>query len=284
MAVPLNELYYGCNHDHLHLAAGGKDYELPSFLNISKLAGQALKRIFKSKKADVDIDLFNIAFGALEEAVSIGAGKIEYGQPNYELAQQLRQSSAVFASAKSLNQAKELAALTVRPDGKVRTWEEFETLAKPITEDYNQRWLKTEFNTGIRAANAAIEWKGFEAAADLYPNLEYLPSVAATPSEEHKAYYHIRLPLSDPFWIKHLPPSRYNCQCGVEQTDEDATDHVAESVTASPGLDNNPGLTGKLFSDSHPYIASLTEEELKYVTKKAKQYVTRRNEDSSRPG
>ncbi|TKT89486.1 phage head morphogenesis protein [Dyadobacter frigoris] len=281
MAIRLHELYYhSC--DHINLKAGDSDYKLPSFLNIGDLVGKALKRIFSTKKADVDPDLMEITYSTLNEAVNIGAGKIEYGKPNYDLAQQLRESGALFAAGKSWHQAKELAALTVRPDGKIRSWEEFQTLAAPVVENYNQTWLKTEYNTGIRAARSAIQWKKFEASADLYPNLEYMPSTAATPSDEHKVYYHIIKPIQDDFWIKHMPPSRYNCQCSVSQTDDDVSDAIPDGPDVAPGLDNNPGLTGKLFSDNHPYISTLSDKELKIVTKKAKQYVTKRNEDGSR--
>jgi len=285
MAIELDKLYYA-GHDHgmLHLAASNKEYELPSFLNIKELFGKALKRIFDTRKPDVDPDLMEITYAVLEEAVNVGSGKISYGQPNYELAEQLRQSTAIFSAAKSLQQAKELASLLVRPDGKTRNWEEFQTLSKSIDENYNQNWLKVEYNTGIKKATAAVQWKKIEANADLYPNLKYTPSRAATPSEEHKVFWGIIKPIQDKFWIKHYPPSRYACQCGVEPTDDDPEGSVPEDIESSPGLDNNPGMTGQLFSDSHPYIAKLTPEELKFVMKKAKQYVTKRNEGGSRPG
>jgi hypothetical protein len=284
MAMILNELYGTCSHGHLELKAGDKDYELPSFLNVSELVGKALKRIFKSRKADVDPDLMDLTYQALDEAINLGAGKIEYGKPNYDLAQQLRESAALFSSGKSWQEAEDLAALTVRPDGKIRTWEEFQTLAQPVVENYNQHWLKTEFNTGIKAARSAVDFRKWQEDADLYPNLEYMPSRAATPSEEHKVYWHVIKPIDDPWWTKHLPPSRYNCQCWARQSDEPVKGFDGPEVEPSPGLDNNPGLTGKLFSDNHPYIANLDEKQLKYVTKKAKEYVTKRNEGGRRPG
>jgi len=284
MAVPINQLYFDCEHNHVHLVAGDKTYELPSFLRIDELVAKALDRIFKKGKTDIDPDLFEITYKALEDSVDLGAGKIEYGKPNYALAQELKDSAAFFAAGKTEQQAKELAALRVRPDGKIRSWEEFHTLSKSVVEDYNEHWLKVEYNTGIRQSRAAVEWKKYESNADLYPNLEYMPSRAATPSEEHKVYWHIIKPIGDEFWKKHYPPSRYNCQCGASPTDDDPTGAIEQVSEPSPGLDNNPGQTGQLFSDNHPYIAKLTPEELKQVTKKAKEYVTRRNEDGSRPG
>lgn len=281
----MNKLYFGgCEHNHLHLAASDKFYELPSFLNVRDLVGSALERIFKTRKADVDPDLFEITYKTLEESINIGAGKIEYGKPNFALVEQLKDSAAMFSSAKSLQQGKELAALITRPDGKYRSWDEFKTLAKQVDENYNLHWLKVEHNTAIRKARSAVDWQSYVENADLYPNLKYTPSKAATPSEEHKVYWNIIKPINDVFWTKHLPPSRYNCQCGTEPTDDDPQGEVKGVSDPAPGLDNNPGVSGKLFSDKHPYIANLTEEELKYVTKKAKQYVTRRNEDSRRPG
>jgi hypothetical protein len=284
MAAPINQAYFGgCEHNHMHLAAD-KMYELPSFLNVRDLVSSALERIFKNRKADVDPDLFEITYKTLEESVKLGAGEVKYGQPNYALVEQLKESAAIFSSAKTLQQGKELAALITRPDGKYRSWDEFQTLAKQVDENYNQNWLKVEHNTAIRKANAAVDWQKYVENADLYPNLKYLPSKAATPSEEHKVYWNIIKPITDEFWTKHLPPSRYNCQCGSEQTDDEPTGPISGISEPSPGLDNNPGIDGQLFSDSHPYVANLTKEELKYVTKKAKEYVTRRTKDGSRPG
>lgn len=262
----------------MELRAGDRLFDLPSFIDIPGLISKALTRIFNTRKADVDPDLFELTFSALNEAVDLGYGKIEYGQPNYDFAEQLKGSAALFAAKKSWHQAKQLAKLAIKENGHQRSWKEFQELAAPIVGEYNHVWLKTEFNTAIRAARSAKEWKQYEENMHLYPNLKYLASRAANPREEHKPYYGITLPLTDDFWVRHMPPSEWNCLCGVEQTDDEVSDELPEGPEPAAGLDNNPGITGKLFSDSHPYNKGLTGNEKDQINEKAKNYVAKRRQ------
>jgi hypothetical protein len=281
LSIELAALYSQHNHGHIELAAGDKWYDLPSFIDIPGLVSKALSRIFNSGKPDVDPDLMEITFSALDNAIDIGGlGGIEYGKPNYAFAQQIRDSAAMFSARKTYAQSKELARLVVKENGHQRSWKEFQKAAETVVQDYNQNWLKVEFNTAIRAARGAKEWKQYEENMHLYPNLKYLPSRAATPREEHKAFYGIIKPITDDFWVKHIPPSAWNCLCGVEQTDDDETEGTPHGPAVDKGLDNNPGITGKLFADSHPYNDGLTGNEKDDIDQKARNYVSNRSQRS----
>ena len=66
-------------------------------------------------------------------------------------------------------------------------------------------------------------------------------------------------PVNAPFWDRHRPGDRWNCQCSLQQTDEEPTDIPSAPIgdtsnSPSPGLDNNPGKDGILFNDHHPYF------------------------------
>lgn len=66
----------------------------------------------------------------------------------------------------------------------------------------------------------------------------------------------LTLPVDDPFWDHHYPGERWGCKCTCEQTDEPVNDlgvHDDIPDTASKGLHGNPGQTGQLFSEDHPY-------------------------------
>ena len=56
---------------------------------------------------------------------------------------------------------------------------------------------------------------------------------------------------------------RWNCKCSLAATNEPPTGAPRGSNEPkdqpSPGLDNNPGVDGKLFRDTHPYIAHVYE-------------------------
>jgi hypothetical protein len=241
----------------LELAA----FKLPGF-NIKKLIAKALDNIFGGFNGLVEPNLFEISYQSLNAAIDKGFGKVEYGQPNYAFVQQLKKSGAWFAARKSFRQREELAALLADENGKLRTFRQFKSASQAIVGNYNDRWLKVEYDTAVASARNASRWKEYEADADLYPNLRYLASRAATPREEHKPYYGIVRPINDDFWVNHYPPSAYNCKCGVEQSDDDVTFVPSTGPKPAPGLDHNVGQTGELFSKSHPYSAGLTDDEL----------------------
>jgi hypothetical protein len=74
------------------------------------------------------------------------------------------------------------------------------------------------------------------------------------------AFYYRVWPQDDPFWDSNQPGALWNCKCDWKQTDRDITDndHI-EDVPPSPGLDGNPGKTGTLITDQHPYISGLKD-------------------------
>lgn len=239
------------------LALGEK---LPAFLNIKKLVKAALGNLFDGFKGLVEPNLFRATYRTLNHAIGEGMGKIDY-RPDAAFVAQLRKSGAWFAARKTYQQKQELAKLLVNDEGTgKRTWTSFKKLAKGIVTDYNETWLRVEYNTAIASARNAGKWQQYEAERGTYPNLEYLPSVAATPRDEHKPYYHVVRPVDDDFWVKHYPPSAYNCKCGVAQSDGDVTDLPERAPKPAPGLDHNAGQTGELFSKTHPYSAELDEE------------------------
>lgn len=239
---------------HVHLAGGTGGIALPFFAETKKLVLNALKSIFKRKgKAApvLDPDLWQATYDTLDHAIGQGMGSVAYDKPNFRLTNQLRESAALFSAQKSWLQRKELAAIAASKPGYTITWKEFLEQAKPVIGNYNQRWLRTEYNTAIRAARQASLWKQYEDEAHLYPNLRYMASRAATPREEHKPYYGIVRPINDDFWVNHMPPSAWNCICGVEQTDAAVTPVPANGPKPAPGLDHNGGLTGDLYSKTH---------------------------------
>lgn len=221
--------------------------------------------MFSGFKGLVEPSLFSVSYRALTDAIDEGFGRITYNKKDQAFVDQLRKSAAWFSARKTYRQQQELAALLTDENGKTRTWRQFQAASKAIVGDYNQTWLKVEYNTAIASARNAKLWKQYEADADQYPNLKYLPSRAATPREDHKPYYGVVRPINDDFWVQHYPPSAYNCQCSVEQSDDDETAMPTSGDKPVPGLDHNPGKTGELFSKSHPYSDTLTDEELKKI-------------------
>jgi hypothetical protein len=118
-------------------------------------------------------------------------------------------------------------------------------------------WLQTEYDTAVIRAHQAADWQQFEREKDVLPNLKWMPSTSAHPGADHRVFWGTVRAINDPFWSSHRPGDRWNCKCSLSSTDEPVTQvpDAAPSDEPQNGLENNPGVDGKLFSDNHPYIS-----------------------------
>lgn len=175
-----------------------------------------------------------------------------------DLCETLRNNNEVFAAFKVHDQCERMAKLLTDDDGKLKTFEQWVREAEPISNHHNKVWLRTEYDTAIKRAAQAREWRQFEDERDVLPNLRWVPSTAAKPGADHMVFWDVVRPIDDPFWSQHKPGDRWGCQCSLEATDDPVTPVPPSGVTdePAPGLDGNPATTGKLFSDSHPYYPS----------------------------
>jgi len=164
----------------------------------------------------------------------------------------------VFAEVKVHRCQNDVARRLVDADGRLRSFEEWRDSVLPITSHQCGQWLRTEYNTAVLRAQQAADWKRFEEYADVLPNLEWMPSTSATPGADHQVFWHTVRPVNDPFWNQHRPGDRWNCKCSLEATDAPVTEiprtgrEIADGAQA--GLENNPGVDGKIFSETHPYV------------------------------
>ena len=109
----------------------------------------------------------------------------------------------------------------------------------------------------------AVNWKKFQEPKSTYPNLEYTPSRAANPRDSHRVYWGMIWAIDDPIWDTIMPPSEWNCFCGVRPTNKPVTvlpDGWQQPET-DPVFRNNPGKTGKFVNtEETPYY---TETDVK---------------------
>jgi hypothetical protein len=214
--------------------------------------------------------LWKITAQTLDKAITTGFGKVEYGQPNYELTGQLRGNASVFAAFKAHKQQNELAALLTDPEtGKLKSFAQFKKDAQPVIGKYNRDWLKTEYSTAVSRARAAEQFARARQTQDLYPNLRWTPSRSANPREAHRPFYNKVWSIDDPFWASNYPGSLWNCKCGIERTDDPVTDDPAvPTVPPVPGLDENPA-GGELFTRTSPMMQGVTKSEARNIEKEA---------------
>lgn len=276
----INTLYYGEDHIPHSVSVEAAGLKLSD-----KIRDRILIRL-RSKGFDVDKDiepdLFEHTFSQLDKALDI-FGKPEWGTPDRDFLEALRHSEAVFAAFKTHRQQKELYEQLTDEEGKLKSFDQFRKDTEPIIQEYNMTWLRTEYDTAVRRARFAADWKRFEKDKDLYPRLKWLPSVSVDKREGHRVFYNRVWDADDPFWSTNYPGNLWNCKCGLTSTDEKATEGKTPSGhdKPEPGLDKNPGITGEMFTATHPYIKEAGKEARKAVDKFVKEFERKQKKESN---
>ena len=256
----------------INLADKGED---PYLIDVKKLFNQALKAVYGSGEniPVVEKNLFDITNNALQAGIETEFGKagLEFGKKNEAFINEFKKNAAVFAAFKNHGQTKEIVGLLTDENGNLRSFSEFRKRALAISKDYNENWLRTEYNTAVRSARSAVNWKKYEETADLYPNLEYLESLAPNKRGSHLEYVGTILSINHPWWDLHMPPSDWNCQCRVKPTDKPET-KVPGGEDPDPVFRNNPGKTAEFLRIKEtPYYQNASEEERKEIMREAMQ-------------
>jgi hypothetical protein len=218
---------------------------------------QALKNIYNrvvDTTKEIEPTLFKHAQQNLNKSVDMAFGSVEFGTPDYDFVNQLKNNNAVFAAFKTHREQNDLIPKLWDDKGKLRSFEEFKKANKHIVSKYDH-WLRTEYNTAVVRARNASNFKKFNRDADLYPNLEWLPSTSIEPRDEHRKFYGLVLPINDPFWQTHYPGNLWNCKCGITNTDKEPSKRTpTANYTPPQGLEENPASTGALFSNKNMYV------------------------------
>ena len=226
----------------------------------SSIIEAALRNIQSRKlntRTQIDAGLFREVSRIMVSGVETG-----YQAPSGEsgFKKQLRTNTEVFAAFKAHRMGRDMASQLLDEDGNVKTFQQFKQDTEGIVDHHVNVWLRTEYDTAIRRAHRAAEMRQFIEEADVFPNIEWLPSTAVNPRESHMPFYNHIWPIDDPFWEKHKPGDEWGCQCGWASTADPVTDNTGlddDSVAPpSPGLGGNPAKTAQVFSDDHPYFPS----------------------------
>lgn len=228
-------------------------------INVTRLLEEALKEIYdKQGESVVNANLFKITNDPLQKGtIKEFSATSEFGKRNEEFISEFRTNTAVFAAFKAHKQTQEYVDLLIDEKGNLRPFNQFKKEAQKISKDYNISWLQTEYNTAVKSARSAVNYRKFLETEHLYPNLEYIESTAAHPRASHLEYVGTILPIRHPWWKTHIPPSEWNCACGIKQTDKEPTP-VPGEVPGSPVFENNPGESGQFINlKEHPYIKGI---------------------------
>ena len=259
MSVLINDLYYG----HTCECCGGFENAARQSVVFSPEAlAKGLEAIYKglNVRDEIEDHIFRETLRLFNEAASKGISESKWPDVPDEFINQLRTNNAIWSAFRVHRMQNDIASKLIDENGQLKKFDRWVEDIKGMTNHYVGPWLRTEYNTAVIRAHQAADWKHFEAEADVFQNVRWMPTTSPDQDPLHRQYWEkkLTLPINHPFWEKHRPGDRWNCKCTLQQTDEPVNDEVIKDfypVPQEPGLDNNPGKDGKLFSNTHPYIS-----------------------------
>ena len=185
----------------------------------------------------------------------------------------LNQNVYKFSAAKTFQQVKDMSNFIVDKDGFIRPFRDFRASVEPIYSQFNEQWLRTEFDTAVGQAQSAQQWEQIQADKEILPMLRYRTAGDNKVRPLHASWEGITLPVDDPFWDSHNPPSDWNCRCDLDQLEPtketNLTEHLEKVKKESKGEITSLANDSKLFSinpakarlvfrekglDQHPYF------------------------------
>lgn len=215
--------------------------------------------------------LYRATADYLKKGLYKGFGKtlaeVKFGGPDYALLKKLRENIYIFSAAKTFHQVRDINDAIIKDD-RVVPFNEFKKEADKIFKQYNDNWLKSEYDTAIAQARNAESWQTFEREKQQFQMLRYNAVIDEVTCKICSPLDKITLPVDHPFWKKFMPQNHFSCRCIVEQYKKEEVREtstkkvlsVAEKVEPrmQPTFLMNPGLDKVVFKErgpgNHPYF------------------------------
>ena len=162
-----------------------------------------LERLFNGEKLISDNQLLRATARDYTEALQRGYGgkvtDIDWKTPDFDTLEKLTQNVYQFAAAKNYHELRDLTD-AIRDGDKIRSFNEFQEVAKPIIGKYNQKWLRTEYNQAIAAAQSGARWNDFQRGKKEMPYLQYQCVMDGNTRQEHAMLHGVIKRIDDDFW------------------------------------------------------------------------------------
>lgn len=234
-------------------------------LDIKRLA----VRLFNKSTGKIDIKLANKVATVISQAILKGYANdftsLDFGTPDFEMYQNLQKQVYQFSFAKNYEQLK-ATTLALSQDNKVVPFNEFKEIATRINNEYNVRFLKTEYDTAIGSSQMASRWVQFQKDKADLPLLTYQTVGDKRVRDSHAVLNGVTRKVDDGFWKSYYPPNGWGCRCDVYQDPsgkETAKDKIVTPTDVPSLFKTNMAANGMAFPKDHPYFEHVPKEVLK---------------------
>lgn len=231
-----------------------------------------LDKVYKGivTKTALDINYYHKVARKLTEGVYKGFGaeliKTQWGTPDHVMLASLRENVYIFSGAKNYQQTREVSSLLYSEKG-LKPFSDFKKDASKVFKQYNENYLRAEYNSAIAQSRSASLWMEIEREKNIYTQLQYETVGDARVRPEHASLDGITRPVDDKFWVTNYPPNSWNCRCMVLQTNDAInTDMKGFSKPTDKEVPEifrfNAGKTKQVFSPKHPYFKVAKEDKM----------------------
>jgi SPP1 gp7 family putative phage head morphogenesis protein len=215
----------------------------------------------KYKTNTIPAQLYFKTAEKLAEALLQNGFKTSYDDPTNALSAELRANLYQFSGAKCLTEAAAFSDLLIGDDGKIKSFNQYRKDVEQLHGLYNEQYLSAEYQNAIAQAQSALQWQQWR------PDdwLTYSTAGDDRVRPKHAELEGLTLLASSPVWKSIYPPNDWGCRCNVVpgekpkevMSDTDAGKLAREVVERGSLFDNNPGITGIIYKDDHPYFNSI---------------------------
>lgn len=95
------------------------------------------------------------------------------------------------------------------------------------------------YDTQVRIARAAAQWSRIQRTKRSHPYLLYALGPSANHHPDHAAWEGALLPVDDPWWDDHLPPTKWRCRCWVRQVTRREAERLGGPTARPPSSQTN---------------------------------------------
>ncbi len=227
-----------------------------------------MSALYKEKGAALRIDILREP--EVESFIQTHADILDSTFAKVEMSDSMREnlqrSDYIFSGFKTFHEINESYSLLLDENGNKKPFNQFLNDVKKIDQNYNERYLRAEYNFASASSDMAAKWEQFAKDEDEY-YLQYRTANDGAVRPEHAALHDVTLPASDSFWDSYYPPNGWNCRCTVVQVlrymhevtpHNEAMRRGAKALSKDKkGMFNfNPGKQQKTFPDYNPYTIS----------------------------
>lgn len=183
----------------------------------------------------------------------------------------LKENVFVFSGFKTYDMLRVMTDLITDDKNVVRTWAEYKKEVLKVDNTYNIRYLQAEYDNAVVSASQASYWNDIQANKAALPYLRFVATLDDRTTSTCRALDGVVRRVDDEFWSTYFLPLHWRERSLIQQlADGTETDMSTIKLPALQKMfENNVGITGAAFPESHPYY-DVSKTEKNKVNKEVK--------------